>query len=71
MEIFFSGIFAIIGIIIGYFIGAQKHVFEKTYDLKLICIKDLYKQIVELEFILKKYVHFIGADFTEDLINKK
>jgi hypothetical protein len=61
----------IIGVIIGYFIANKKYIFQKTYDQKLICIVDLYKQIVRLEFALKEYVHFIGADMKDESINKK
>lgn len=53
-----SGFFAILGIVIGHFIGAKKYAFEKIYDQKLVCIKYLYKQIVEIEFMLKKYIDF-------------
>ena len=40
-----SGLFAISGIIVGYFIGAKKYAFEKLYEQRLMCIKDLYKQV--------------------------
>jgi len=66
-----SGLFAISGIIVGYFIGAKKYAFEKLYEQRLMCIKDLYKQVVILEFILKKYINFIGAETTKESINKK
>ena len=66
-----SGFFAILGIIVGYFIGAKKYAFEKIYEQRLMCIKDLYKRVVVLEFILKKHIHFIGADTTKESISKK
>jgi len=34
-------------------------------------IIDLYKEVVRLEFALKKYVHFIGAETGQDSIERK
>lgn len=66
-----SGSVTIIGIVVGYYIGTKKYIFQKTYDQKLVCIIVLYKQIVNLEFILKEYIHFIGADTKKESIDKK
>lgn len=65
------GSLAIIGVVVGYFIAKDKYIFQKTYDRKLILITDLYQQIVRLEFELKKYVHFIGAETNQESIAKK
>lgn len=66
-----KGVISLIGVIIGYFIAQNKYIFQKTYDQKLILITELYTQIVRLEFELKKYIHFIGADMTEKSIDEK
>ncbi|MEK7078307.1 MAG: hypothetical protein AAB911_01935 [Patescibacteria group bacterium] len=65
------GSISIIGVVIGYFIAKDKYIFQKVYDQKLILITDLYQQIVRLEFELKEYVHFIGANMIQESINKK
>ena len=65
------GSIALIGAIVGYLIAKDKYIFQKTYDQKLILITDLYQQIVRLEFELKKYVHFIGAETGKDSMDKK
>jgi len=61
----------IIGAVVGYFIAKNKYIFQKTYDRKLTLITDLYQQIVRLEFELKKYVHFVGAEINQDSIDNK
>ena len=65
------GSIAIIGVVVGYFIAKDKYIFQKTYDRKLTLITKLYQQIVRLEFELKKYVHFVGAETNQDAIEKK
>lgn len=65
------GLSSIIGGIIGYFIANKKYIFQKTYDQKLMHIIDLYKQIVNFEFILNEYVHFIGADTKKESIPER
>jgi hypothetical protein len=62
---------SIIGVIIGYLIAKNKYVFEKTYERKSILITELYAEIVQLEFELKKYIHFIGADMQTDVLEEK
>jgi len=66
-----TGSISIIGVVVGYYIANKKHIFQRTYDQKLIYISDLYKQVVDLEFEIKKYVHFIGAETTQESISKK
>lgn len=65
------GVIAIIGVVAGYYIAKDKYIFQKTYDRKLTLITDLYQQIVRLEFELKKYVHFVGAETSQESIDKK
>lgn len=71
IDYLMKGLLAIIGVIAGYFIANNKYVFQKTYDRKLMCLTDLYGQVVNLEFMLKEYVHFIGADMKKEAINKR
>src|SRR3989344_3856396 len=71
IEWLMRGSIAIIGVVVGYFIAKDKYIFQKTYDRKLNLITDLYQQIVRLEFALKKYVHFEGAETGQDSIDKK
>ena len=52
----------IIGVFVGYYVANKKYVFQKLYNKKLIHITNLYKQIVRLEFEIKRYAHFEGAD---------
>lgn len=66
-----GGSISIIGVVVGYFIAKNKYIFQKTYDRKLVLITDLYQQIVRLEFELKKYVHFIGAETKAESIDEK
>lgn len=71
IDFLMKGSISIIGVIVGYFIAKNKYIFQKAYDQKLILITKLYTQIVRLEFELKKYIHFIGADMTEKSIDEK
>ena len=71
IEWLMRGSIAIIGVVVGYFIAKDKYIFQKTYDRKLDLITDLYQQIVRLEFELKKYVHFIGAETNQESVDKK
>lgn len=71
IEWLMRGTTAIIGVVAGYYIAKDKYIFQKTYDRKLGLIADLYQQIVRLEFGLKRYVHFEGAETNRDSIDKK
>ncbi len=71
IDFLMKGSISLIGVVVGYFIAKNKYIFQKTYDQKLTLITDLYAQIVRLEFELKKYVHFIGADMTQESIDEK
>ena len=71
-QIFF-GILPIIGTVIGLFVGylvaRKRYAFEKIYEQKLICLKELYKQIVNLEFMIKKHIN--SNDNLEKTANEK
>ncbi len=71
IDYLMKGSISIAGVIVGYYIAKNKYVFEKTYDRKSILITELYAKIVQLEFELKKYIHFIGADMQADVLEKK
>jgi len=60
------GVIGLIGAIVGYYLAKDKYVFQKLYDRKLVLMADLYEQVVRLEFELKKYVHFVGAETSTD-----
>jgi len=66
---FLSFIGVAIGLLGGYFIARKRYGFEKIYEQRLICLKDLYERVVNLEFLLKKYVHFIGADMEKETMD--
>jgi len=61
----------VIGLMVGYFIARKRYAFEKTYEQKLLCLKGLYEQVVILEFMLKKYVHFVGADMKKEVMGER
>jgi len=71
LDYLMKGSLTIIGIIVGYFIANNKYVFQKTYDQKLAWLVDLYGQIVNLEFMIKEYAHFKGADMQKDSIGER
>lgn len=56
----------IIGVVVGYYVANKRHVFQRLYDKKLVLITNLYKQIVRLEFEIKRYTHFEGANSKTD-----
>jgi len=56
-NIIITSLLAIAGTVVGYYIGVKKYTFEKTYDQKLLCIINLYKQVVRLEFGIRRYVN--------------
>jgi hypothetical protein len=66
-----KGSIALVGAIVGYVIAKDKYIFQRMYDKKLELITDLYTQVVRLEFELKKYVHFTGAETTRESLPKK
>ena len=59
----------VIGLLVGYFVARKRYAFEKIYEQKLICLKDLYKQIVNLEFMIKRHIN--SNDNSEKTANEK
>lgn len=68
---FLTSLIPVITLILGYYIANKKYIFQRTYDQKLLYIGDLYKQVVDLEFEIKKYVHFTGAEMAPESVTKK
>ena len=66
-----TGFFSITGLVVGFYFARKKYMFEKIYEQKLMCIIDLYKQVVRLEFEIKRYVND-GGDIYEktDSLNR-
>ncbi len=71
IDFLMKGSISIIGVIVGFFIAKNKYVFEKTYDRKSILITELYAEIIRLEFELKRYIYFIGADMQANILEEK
>jgi len=55
---------------LGYFIAKDKYVFQKTYDRKAVLLTELYVQIVQLEFKLKKYINDGNAGVTKNMTDE-
>src|SRR3989344_4008129 len=66
-----TGLFSIAGTLLGYYLATSRHAFEKVYDRKLDCLAGFYKEVVNLEFILRHYATFTGAEHTPESIDKK
>jgi|GEM_PF-1852342 len=71
INLLINGSLALLGVVLGHFVTKHTHIFQKSYERKSDLIIDLYKEVVRLEFALKKYVHFTGAGTGQDSINKK
>lgn len=66
-----NGSLALLGVVLGHFVTKYTHIFQRSYERKSDLIIDLYKEVVRLEFALKKYVHFTGAETGQDSIDRK
>lgn len=62
MEEIINGVFTLLGVLLGYFVTKNSHIFQRSYDRKSDLLIDLYKEVVRLEFALREYVHIIGAE---------
>ena len=71
INLLVSGSLTLLGVVVGHFVTKYTHIFQKVYDRKSDLIIDLYKEVVRLEFALKKYVHFTGAETGNDSIDRK
>lgn len=71
ITLLINGAVTIFGGVIGYFIANQNYASQRIYDKKLSLISELYEKIIQLEFEIKKYVHFEGADFNLGSIQEK
>jgi len=71
INLLINGSLALLGVVLGHFVTKHTHIFQRSYERKSDLIIDLYKEVVRLEFALKKYVHFIGAETGQDSIERK
>lgn len=71
INLLINGFLTLFGVALGHYVTKHTHISQKRYERKSDLIIDLYKEVVRLEFALKKYVHFTGAATGQDSINKK
>jgi len=71
ISLLVNGLFSLVGVWLGYFVTKNSHIFQRSYDRKSDLLIDLYKEVVKLEFALKKYVHFTGAETGQESSDKK
>jgi len=71
ISLLINGSLALLGVVLGHFVTKHTHIFQRSYERKSNLIIDLYKEVVRLEFALKKYVHFTGAETGQDSIERK
>jgi hypothetical protein len=71
INLLVNGSLALLGVVLGHFVTKYTHIFQRSYERKSDLIIDLYKEVVRLEFALKKYVHFTGAETGQDSIERK
>lgn len=71
LNLLSNSIIPLVGVWLGYFVTKNSHIFQRRYDRKSDLLIDLYKEVVRLEFELKKYVHFVGADMKTESIDEK
>ena len=71
ISLLINGSLALLGVVLGHFVTKHTHIFQRSYERKSDLIIDLYKKVVRLEFALKKYVHFTGAETGQDSIERK
>ena len=71
INLLINGSLALLGVVLGHFVTKHTHIFQRSYERKSDLIVDLYKEVVRLEFALKKYVHFTGAETGQDSIERK
>src|SRR3990167_475477 len=71
INLLVNGSLALLSVVLGHFVTKHTHIFQRSYERKSDLIIDLYKEVVRLEFALKKYVHFTGAETGQDSIERK
>ncbi len=71
INLLVNGSLTLLGVVLGHFVTKHTHIFQRSYERKSDLIIDLYKEVVRLEFTLKKYVHFTGAETGQDSIERK
>jgi len=71
ISLLINGSLTLLGVVLGHFVTKYTHIFQRNYKRKSDLIIDFYKEVVRLEFALKKYVHFTGAETGQDSIQRK
>lgn len=71
INLLINGSLALLGVVLGNFVTKHTHIFQKNYERKSDLVIDLYKEVVRLEFELKKYIYFTGAEMGKDSVEKK
>ena len=71
INLLINGSLALLGVLLGHFVTKHTHIFQRSYERKSDLVIDLYKEVIRLEFVLKKYVHFTGAETDQDSIQEK
>ena len=71
ITLLINGSLGLLGVALGHFVTKHTYIFQRSYERKSDLIIDLYKEVVRLEFELKKYLHFIGADLSEESLEEK
>jgi len=71
VSLLVNGVLPLVGVWLGYFVTKSSHIFQRSYDRKTDLLIDLYREVVRLEFALKKYVHFTGAETGQDSLDGK
>ena len=71
INLLINGSLTLFGVALGHYVTKHTHIFQRSYERKSDLIIDPYKEVVRLEFALKKYVHFTGAETGQDSIERK
>jgi len=71
ISLLINGSLTLLGVVLGHFVTKATHIFQRNYERKSDLIVDLYKEVVRLEFALKKYVHITGSKTGQDSMEGK
>ena len=71
IALLINGSLGLLGVVVGHFVTKHTYIDQRSYERKSDLITDLYKEVVRLEFELKKYLHFIGADLSGESLEEK
>ena len=71
ISLLINGFLTLLGVVLGHFVTKYTYIFQRNYERKSDLVVDLYKEVIRLEFALKKYVHFTGAETGEGFKQRK